>query len=351
MIAMRHATAGRCTGPMRCRLASLLPAAWFFLAALPTPVSAQQALVPNAARSAAQASAIELLDDRGARVRLAQAPRRIVTLLPSLTETVCALGACDRIVATDRWSNWPASVKDLPKLGGIDDANVELIVAQRPDVVLLSPSSKLAGRLRVLGLTVAELDAQDLPQVQRLFDKVAVLIGQPQTGAPLWQRLLAQVDAAAASVPAKARGMRVYFEIASQPYAAGEASFIGQLLSRVGAANVVPASQGPFPKLNPEFIVSAAPDLIMIAADEAGGLASRPGWHRMKALQHKRVCAIGLADFDLLARPGPRLGLAAGVLARCLIAHADANADANAKAGGGAGIKEGGAARALEGRP
>ncbi len=279
----------------------------------------------------AHASAISVVDDQGMTVHLARPPQRIVTMLPSLTETVCALGACSKVVATDRWSNWPASVQALPKLGGLDDANVELIVAQHPDLVLVAPSSRVASRLRALGLTVAELDAQDLPQVQRLFNKVAVLIGQPQAAAVRWQAMQAEIDAAAAGVPAKARGARVYVEVGSTPYAAGEASFIGQLLTRLGAANIVPASLGPFPKLNPEFVVRAQPDLIMMAADDVAGLSARPGWARMKAVAAGRVCPITHADYDLLARPGPRLGLAAGVLARCLKAYATSSLPASHK--------------------
>lgn len=277
------------------------------------------ALLPGAP---AHAQAISVVDDHGTTVRLARPPQRIVTMLPSLTESVCALGACSQVVATDRWSNWPTAVQTLPKLGGLDDANVELIVAQRPDLVLVAPSSRVASRLRALGLTVAELDAQDLPQVQRLFNKVAALIGQPQAAARRWQALQAEIDAAAVGVPESVRGARVYVEVGSTPYAAGEASFIGQLLTRLGAANIVPASLGPFPKLNPEFVVRAQPDLIMMAAADVAGLSARPGWARMQAVAGGHVCALTHADYDVLARPGPRLGLAAGVLARCLRDHA-----------------------------
>jgi iron complex transport system substrate-binding protein len=282
------------------------------LAALPGSAHAQ---------AQAQAQAIDVVDDRGAAVHLAQPPQRIVSLLPSLTESVCALGACARLVATDRWSNWPASVQHLPKLGGLDDANLELILAQRPDLVLLAPSSRLASRLRGLGLRVAELDARDLPEVQRMLGKVAALIGAPQAAAPAWQAVQDQIHIAAASVPQMARGQRVYFEVSSTPYAAGEASFIGQLLKQLGAANVVPAALGPFPKLNPELVVKARPDLIMMAAGDAPGLAARPGWAQLDAVRQGRVCALQSADYDVLARPGPRLGQAAAVLARCLAVH------------------------------
>lgn len=265
-----------------------------------------------------RAEPIRITDQRGVEVALTAPPRRIVSLLPSLTEAVCVLGACDRLVATDRWSNWPLSVRPLPKAGGLDDANVEMVVAQRPDLVLLSASSRLAARLRGLGLTVAELDAQNLAQLHQLLVTVATLLGQPALGERHWQHLQAEVLQAAALVPTGARGARVYFEISSTLYAAGESSYIGELLSRLGAANVVPASLGAFPRLSPEFIVRADPDVIILSAEDAPGLARRPGWNRLRAVQHGRVCAVPSDAYDVLSRPGPRLGLAARFLAQCL---------------------------------
>jgi len=80
--------------------------------------------------------AVSFVDDRGVAVSLSAPAHRIVSLLPSLTETVCAMGACARLVGTDRYSNYPAPVQALPKTGGLDDANIEMIVALKPDVVL-----------------------------------------------------------------------------------------------------------------------------------------------------------------------------------------------------------------------
>lgn len=271
------------------------------------------------ASAPARAQALQITDDRGTQVRLQQAPRRIVSLLPSLTETVCDLGACDRLVGVDRWSSWPASVQGLPRLGGLDDPQVERIVSLRPDLVLVAPSTRVAPRLRSLGLAVAELDAQDLDQVRSVMSRLAVLLGQPERGAARWQVLQLGIDDVArrtrsARVPAE----RVYFEVSSTPYAAGEASFIGELLRRLGAVNVVPVALGPFPKLNPEFVVRADPSLIILPAGEAAGLAQRPGWSGIQALRQRRVCALTPAQVDVLARPGPRLVEGVRVLADCL---------------------------------
>ena len=264
------------------------------------------------------AAPVSIVDDGGVRVSLPHAPARIVSLLPSLTEAVCVLQACDRLVGVDRWSNWPASVQRLPRLGGLDDAPLERIVALRPDLVLLSPSTKLAPRLRQLGLVVAELDARDLAEVQHLLNKMSSLLGDPQQGARQWAEIMAALDAAARSVPSAARGNSVYVEISSAPHAAGASSYLGQMLSQQGARNIVPADLGPFPKLNPEFVVTARPELIIVSAREVAGLQQRPGWQTIPAVQHGRICALSPTDMDAMSRPGPRLPEAAQVLAGCL---------------------------------
>ena len=114
------------------------------------------------------------------------------------------------------------------------------------------------------------------------------------------------------------RGTRVYFEVNQGPYAAGEVSFIGETLTRLGAKNIVPAKLGPFPKLNPEYIVRADPDLIMIGRRSADGLQARPGWQSMRALREQRVCVFTPEESDILVRPGPRMADAARLLVRCV---------------------------------
>lgn len=100
-----------------------------------------------AANASPATTGVRVTDDRGRTVALPQVPQRIVSLLPSLTETVCALDQCHRLVGVDRYSNYPASVQKLPKVGGGLDPNIEAIVALRPDVVVMSVSSRAGERL------------------------------------------------------------------------------------------------------------------------------------------------------------------------------------------------------------
>jgi iron complex transport system substrate-binding protein len=268
-------------------------------------------------------AAIVLRDDAGAEHRLETPPQRIVSLLPSLTESVCALGGCARLVGVDRYSNWPASVDALPHLGGLEDAQIERIAALRPDVVLASKSARVTERLQALGLRVVLLESQTHADVHRALALLAQLLGTPAAAERVWGGIDVELRAAAARVPPALRGLRVYFEVGPEPYAAGAASFIGETLARLGLANAVPAALGPFPKLNPEYVLRAQPDIVMASQRAVQDMAGRPGWRALRALQAstavpRRACGFASADYELLIRPGPRMGQAAGLLADCV---------------------------------
>ncbi len=262
------------------------------------------------------AHAVQVVDDRGTRIELAAPPQRIVSLLPSLTETVCALGACDRLVAVDDFSNWPQAVQALPRVGGLEDARIEAIVAQRPDVVLLAGSARAIGRLERLGLKVVALEPRTLADMHRVVGQLDALLGTGR-GPALWREIDAALAEASRALPAAQRGQRVYVEVGSGPYAASESSFVGELLARIGAVNVVPGALGPFPRLNPEFVVRADPQVIMLA-HRVPELASRPGWPGITALRTGRVCRFSPQQSDVIVRPGPRLAEGAALMADCL---------------------------------
>ncbi len=263
------------------------------------------------------AFAIAVSDDRGVAVELPEPPRRIVTLLPSLGETVCTLGACDRLVGVDDYANWPASVRGLPRVGGVDDPRIERIVGLKPDLVLLSSTSRALGRLQALGVPVMGFDVKTLADVRRVLSRVADAL-QVRGADAAWQRIDSGVQAAARSVPARHKGGTVYFEVSSGPYAASESSHIGEILARLGAVNVVPGHLGTVPLLNPEFVVRADPQVVMVSHRDAAALLARPGWARIRALREGRVCRFTPEQGDVIARPGPRLADAAQLLADCL---------------------------------
>lgn len=258
-------------------------------------------------------------DDRGITTRWTTPPQRVITLLPSLTETVCALGQCARLVGIDRYSNWPDQVTSLPTLGGGMDPNIEAVVALKPDVVFTAQSSRSAERLEALGLKVVALETKSHSDVERLLDKVAQVLGvEPNQAQQLWQNIDDDISAVARQLPASTQQLRVYIEVNRAPFGAGPRSFIGETLNRLGAQNVLQAQLVAFPQINPEFVVRAQPDLIMISERDVADMLARPGWGNMNAVKNKRVCAFATIEQEILVRPGPRMAEAAQLMANCL---------------------------------
>ena len=247
-------------------------------------------------------------------------PRRVITLLPSLTEIVCALGACDRLVATGRFDDWPVQVKDLPKLGGLDDVGIERIVRLRPDLVLLSTSQRVGGRLAELGIASFALETDRYSDIARSVTAVGRLLGLAQRAAALNARIASDVGRVSEeSIAARhGAGASVYFEVDPGPYAAGPQSYIGELLDKLGVRNIVAPAMGPFPLLNPEYVVRENPDVIFISRGDAAQLAGRPGWDRIRAVREKRICTFPGVVRDTIVRPGPRVAEGMRAMADCL---------------------------------
>ena len=265
--------------------------------------------------------AFQLTDDRGRVVVIDKAPQRVVTLLPSLGEIVCELQTCELLVGVDRYSNWPERVKSLPKLGGLDDTQLEALVKLKPDLVLLARSSRVTQRLESMGIKVVALEPQSQEDMHRVIQLIAGALHLPnakERAETLWQSIQQKLDAAALRVPAQAKGARIYFEAGSGYFAAGEASYIGETLKRLGLVNVVAANMGAFPQVNPEFVVKANPQIIFMGERSASNLPSRPGWQRIEAIQQQRICSFPAAQSDIIVRSGPRIPEAAELMVACL---------------------------------
>lgn len=269
------------------------------------------------AQPAHEAHALQVTDDRGITVTLERPPQRIVSLLPSLSETVCELGACQRLVGVDRYSNFPPSLRALPQVGGGIDPNIEAVVALKPDVVLMATSSRASQRLESLGLKVLALEPKSAADARRVTGKIAQVLGTGDAQR-VWRVIDAGVEAAAQSLPPQAKNIHIYFEVSRGPYAAGQSSFIGEIMLRLGLKNIITPELGPFPKINPEYVVRANPDIIMIGERNAQGMEQRPGWAGIRAVRDQRICVFTADQSDILVRPGPRMAEAARLMAQCV---------------------------------
>lgn len=191
---------------------------------------------------------LTLTDDLGRKVTLQAEPRRVVSVLPSTTETLCALGLCERLVGVDDYSDFPTSVSKLPKVGGLYNPNIEAMVALKPDLVVVSKYGKLAESLVAAGITVLAINPETYDEV---FSKTLVL-GRVMNREAQAKTLVIQMrrDIAKIEILTKnaVRKPTAYYEVDPTPYTAGPNSFIGVLLGKAGAVNIIPASLATFPR-------------------------------------------------------------------------------------------------------
>ncbi len=251
-----------------------------------------------------------VVDDLGREVVLDAPPLRIVAMVPTHTETVCALGACDRLVGVDSFSNVPAEVSRLPDLGSAFDADLEALIALEPDLVLTDEYSGLAEALVPLGIPVYAGTPQTVAEVWSTTEALATLLGLETEAALLIGRAQGRVAALSASV-AGLPAPRVFVELDATPYSVGPGSYLGELLTLARARNIVPARLGDFPQVDPELVVAEDPQVIVLLdapfGESAETVAARPGWGSLSAVRDGAVIELDQASVDLLTRAGPRL--------------------------------------------
>jgi iron complex transport system substrate-binding protein len=263
------------------------------------------------------AESISVTDDSGIAVSFNKSPERVISLLPSLTESVCALGKCSTLIGIDRFSNWPKSIENLPKLGGMSDINIERIIQLKPDVVLLEKASPVIARLNGLGIKTFAFDIKSMGDEERALQKLDSILGTSES-ARVWNQIQQQITRANKQLLSRDKKISVYFEVNSAPFAAGRNSFIGDILTRLGLVNIIPESLGPFPKINPEFVIQSNPEIILLSTSTLVDIQNRPGWKSIPAVAKNRVCIFTADQNDVLVRPGPRMGEAALIISECI---------------------------------
>jgi iron complex transport system substrate-binding protein len=265
--------------------------------------------------------AFRVVDDAGRPIELAGPARRIVSLVPSVTGTIVALGAADRLVARTRYDRDPA-LAELPSLGGGLDPSIEGIVALAPDLVVAwnaRDDRALIPRLLDAGIPVYAAEIQDTTAIFATIERIGILLGEPARADSVADALRDTLGAVARDVPPGTRPRALYLIAGDPPRTAGPGTFIGQALSIAGADPAFPEIPDDWPTISLEAVVARAPDLIVlpVGADlpRLEALAQEPGWRDVPAIRSGRVVEI---DADLLARPGPELGRAARELRRGL---------------------------------
>jgi len=252
---------------------------------------------------------LALKDDRGVTVRLAAPPRRIVSLAPSLTEIVFLLGRDGSLVGVTRFCNVPAAASGLPKIGGVSDPDVERIVALSPDLVLCTTDGNPRDKVRALeemGIPCFAVAPQDLEAVFTAIERLGFLLaaadrGRAEAGALRRRARLASPSSSDVEKPA------VLFVVSTAPIiAAGEGTFVDELVRLAGGRNAAARFSGRYPRLSVEALVAARPDVIFVAG-MSGVERFPPEVTRWREVPAFRDGAVITLDGDLVTRPGPRL--------------------------------------------
>jgi len=274
--------------------------------------------------SLVQPATREVVDELGRTVRIPPSPSRIVSLAPSLTETIYALGLQDRLVGDTDFCDYPVEAQKKPKVGGIINPNLEEIASLHPDLVLVTKSINRLDTVRALDTlgipSYATTDPHSVAEIIYSTQKLADLLGASEAGKSLAEELqsrLAALQAKLAAVPPR----RVLFIVWTEPLiSAGKDTFIADALRKAGGISIVQLSQD-WPQISLEEVVHLQPDYLVFAASHSesaardfDALASRPGWRLLDAVRNRHFAVIS----DAVNRPAPRIVSAIEELARQL---------------------------------
>lgn len=248
-------------------------------------------------------------------------PHRIISLSPTMTEDLFAIGAGKQVIAVDEDSNYPRRAPRT-SLSGFTP-NIEAIANYHPDLVLISYNpSGFASQLRKLGIKVVNVPAaNNLTQAYREIGQLGRLTGHAKGANAVVQSMKTRLAAIVRSVPASRRHLRVYHELDPTYYTATSKTFIGSIYTLFGFKDIADAADttgGGYPQLSGEYIVQQNPQIIVLADTKCcqqteATVAARPGWSTIAAVKHGRVVGI---DDDVASRWGPRIVQFARTVAR-----------------------------------
>jgi iron complex transport system substrate-binding protein len=270
-----------------------------------------------------QTGDIVVTDDFGNQVKLDNYPERIVSLVPSNTEILFALGLSEKVVGVTTYCDYPEEAKEKPKIGDLT-GNVEEIVALEPDLVVAKGilNDDAISKLSKLEIPVLCMDPESIEGVYRAIELMAEVTGTSQKGDAIIAEMKEKIDSVqqkVANIPDEDR-VEVFIEVGSDPlYTAGKDTFVDELVNLAGGINIADDVSG-YQMYSSEAVVNKNPDVILSAdsyyVDIQQEIKKRAGWEDIKAVQQGQV--ISDLDNNLLNRPGPRSGLAVELIAQAL---------------------------------
>lgn len=276
-------------------------------------------LVLTACEHQVAAKSSTLRDDYGAVLDTSHAAQRIVSLNPTTTEILFALGAGDRVVARSRWDQWPTEAQRIPEVGDAIRPSVERVLAARPDLVVLYASGDnrdAAAALARAGVTVAAFRVDRIDDFTRTLTRLGALTGKSREAAITADSVRRSLDSVRADTLRDASRPTVFIHVWDNPLMAiGGGSFMSELVEIAGGHNIYADRREPSLVISFEDLLSRNPDVVLAGPATAAQLRGNPRWEALAAFRNHRVLTY---DTMLVARPSVRLGEAARSLAHLL---------------------------------
>jgi iron complex transport system substrate-binding protein len=248
-------------------------------------------------------------------------PQRVVSLAPSVTETLFALGFGDRLVGVTTYCDYPIEAQKLPKIGGFMSPSLEVIVAKKPDVVIgvnTATDPAKAREMERLGLRVTLISVTSLSGILTGIKTIAGLMGSPQTGEKLVGKIDANIQDIKKRVAAAPR-RRVLLAVGIRPLVVvGGRNFIDELITLAGGENIAGGATQPWLNLPEEYVVAKAPQVIIEAGMGSERQQSGKRWSDLKSVPAVTNDRVYFYPSDKILRPGPRVGDALAELARLI---------------------------------
>jgi iron complex transport system substrate-binding protein len=268
----------------------------------------------------AAAGALTVTDQTGRRVTLDAPPRRIVSLVPSVTEIVFAIGAHERLAGVTDFCDYPPAARKKPSVGGMVSPSLETLVALRPDLVVATTAGnreETFAQLERLRIPVYVVNPAKVADVLDLIARLGELTGHPSAAGKLVTALESRVHAVAAQVAGLPRP-RVLYVLWPEPLIVpGRGALVSELLTLAGADSVTADIAEPYPRFSLEAAVARAPEVIILARHGSGqGPMAREKWTRFSSLPAIKAGRLYTADGNLLHRYGPRVVDGLEILAR-----------------------------------
>ncbi|MBM3128339.1 MAG: cobalamin-binding protein [Chloroflexi bacterium] len=261
-------------------------------------------------------------DDAGRVVALKGAPQRIVSLAPSNTEVLYALGLGARVVGVTQYCNYPPEAQEKPKVGGFSKIDLEKVVGLNPDLVLATNlhNKTVVPELEKRGLVIAVVEPKNVNDVLAKITFIGKLTGASENAAKLTAQLRSRIDAVTTKVATVKDKPRVFYEIDKSLYTPGPGSYIDDLLTKAGGVNIAADAKGSYAQLSPEAILAKDPQVIllgdMLFGESPESVRARPGWTNITAVKTGRI--VPIPNEDVIARPGPRVVEGLEMIARAL---------------------------------